>query len=152
MGIHFLQKSEKSENSKNMKLFSILALATASHAYTVFEIGKDCSDDAPCGDNEDCGDDDKCACAPGWEQADASVQACDAFKCEDKKCGEKGVCTENTGCDCTAVDECKVEDGADPVCDALCAVIPPPETEETTAAAPEATTAPGDGSAFATLS
>merc|ERR1712189_22936 len=143
MGIFIESKNQ------NMKLFSILALATASQAYTVFEIGKACDEANPCGEQEVCDENSQCACLPGWTPADDKATTCTVFTCEDSLCNG-GACKENA-CDCTNVKDCTAE-GAE--CDAYCSLPAPPPVETTTVAL-ETTTAGNsaeDASAFATLS
>merc|ERR1712189_98304 len=153
MGIFIESKNQ------NMKLFSIIALATASQAYTVFEVGAECdpaADPTTCGTNEACLETDKkftCACLPGWAPADANAKDCTVFTCDESICNT-GKCNADdltVACDCSEVEACKA-DGAE--CDASCSV-PAPPPEEPTAGVVETTTAGNsteDASAFATLS
>merc|ERR1712142_126848 len=153
---HFLQKVKNQNTKKIMKLFSILALATASHAYTAFVVDEKCDENTPCvGDNETC-DAEKltCACLPGYGSADGGKD-CKTFTCTEDLCNKDGggKCNDtNDACDCAAVEACKPAEGStDPVCDVYCAPLETPET--TTGAAVDTTTAQSDGvSAFATLS
>merc|ERR1712035_53487 len=56
----------------------ILALVLASaQAYTVFDVGTDCTEGgSECGTNEVCVEL-KCACAPGWTVAEGTPTVCD---------------------------------------------------------------------------
>merc|ERR1712189_41397 len=152
MGIFIESKNQ------NMKLFSILALATASQAYTVFGVGADCdpaADPTTCGKNEACLETDKkftCACLPGYGSEAAEGKDCEKFTCNPDICNG-GKCAEDLtlACDCSEVEAC-IAEGAE--CDAYCSV-PTPPPEETTAGVVETTTAGNsteDASAFATLS
>merc|ERR1712002_596303 len=154
MGVSFSTKSEKSEylDNHSMKLFPVIALASAAKAYTVFEVGNACdptgADETKlCVENEMCDEaSSTCVCMPGYGPEKTDGKDCTVFTCADDLCnGQK--CKDNA-CDCSGVEECKVE-GA---CDAYCAVIPVEPTEAPTEAPPTEAPPAEDSSVFATVS